>query len=158
MRRVLTSPVIWTLIGGMAALGLLYLAMPLYVFIRFLSYALILVASGLTLGYVPPMWDALREKRFTTLGLYATGIGMMWMAVLINRVWAEVSTIIAGTRWTGLQPIVAFYLSLFLVSGLLQLVAPGIVEGRVPRRSMVRLGLVVGGALAAALVLWSLDR
>lgn len=146
-RIVRTAVLVCAVYWAVAAL------VPSIVLIQVLNYVLIAISVAVTVAYIPDVYDAIRMDRVDRVAQLSLGIALSWTAVFINRSWVGVIRL-SDQDWMRVSPVIGFYVLLSVLAGILHITAPGAIDGAIPRRNQVILGLAIGsGVLVAWLVL-----
>lgn len=138
-----------------ASLVAAHLLMPTDWVIMGLYLILVMVAAGLSVGYFEGVWDAITSRRPGMASLYTVGAFLPWVALLTLCVTAIIIRTGHG-EWLRSTPVISGYLTVFIVAGVLQMASPGALDGRVPRANWIKVGMVVGGGILAAIMLITL--
>lgn len=134
------------------ALVAAHLLMPPSWIIMGLYLILVMVAAGLSVGYFEGVWDAITSRRPDMASLYTVGAFLPWAALFMLCVTAVVIRAGQGA-WLRSTPVISIYLTVFIVAGVLQMASPGALNGRVPRANWIKVGMVIGGGVLAAIFL-----
>ena len=151
--RLLTAPIFlaivaWHLLWGSAALVID--PTPL---IELMNGLVLAVACGVVVAYLPLMREAVFEPRPASAQILTAGIWLAWLAVLENRLWSIAWRSLGQPEWLLDTDFTTHFIALSMLAGLFHLAGPEAINGRVPSREWIRLGVIVGsGALLAFLV------
>lgn len=148
-RRV---PLIMIGIAVATALVSAHFLMPSDWIIMGLYVILVMVAAVLSVGYFEGVWDAITSRQPGMASLYTVGAFLPWIALLALCVTAIIIRSGQG-EWLRSTPVISGYLTVFIVAGVLQMASPGALKGRVPRANWIKVGMVIGGGILAAIVL-----
>jgi hypothetical protein len=113
---------------------------------------LVMVAAGLSVGYFEGVWDALTAQKPGRVALYTVGAFLPWVALLALCLTAILIRAGYGD-WLRSTPVISIYLTTFIAAGALQMVSPGARDGKVPRSAWIKVGVVIGFGILAAVVL-----
>ena len=153
IRALVRSRIVRTALALVAAYWMAAFFMPAVLLIQTLNYVLIAVAFAVTVAYLPDVLYAIRMDRIDRVAQLSLGIALSWTAVIINRSWVAAIRI-ADTEWMRTSPVIGFYIFLSVLAGVLHITAPGAIDGDIPRRNQIILGLAIGlGVLIAWLVI-----
>lgn len=119
--------------------------------IQVLNYVLISVAVAVSIAYLPDVYQAIRMDRVDRVAQLSLGIALSWTAVIINRSWVGLIRI-ADADWMRASPMIGFYVFLSILAGVLHITAPGAIDGQIPKRNRITLGLAVAAGILAALL------
>lgn len=137
-----------------AALFAAYFAVAAFVpfkpLIEILNWGLIGVAGAVTIAYAPVAWRALAAERIDQVQQLTLGICLTWIAAIMMRLWAVAWRATGSPDWMLNSKVVGFFVYAAILGGVLHLTAPGAVDGRVPRRNWVTLGVAIGAALTVS--------
>lgn len=126
---------------------------PPTLLIQTLNYVLIAVAVAVTFAYLPDVLHAVQMDRVDRVAQLTLGIALSWTAVIINRSWVGLIRI-NDADWMRASPVIGFYVFLSILAGVLHITAPGAIDGTVPRKNWVTIGVAIAiGVLAAWLVI-----
>lgn len=145
-------PLIMIGLAVAASLVAAHLLMPADWVIMGLYLILVMVSAGLSVGYFEGVWDAVTSRRPGMASLYTVGAFMPWIALLTLCVTAIIIRSGQGA-WLRSTPVISSYLMFFIVAGLLQMASPGALDGKVPRANWIKVGMVIGGGIIAAIFL-----
>jgi hypothetical protein len=148
------SRIVRTAILLVAGYWMAALLLPSIILIQALNYVLISVALAVSIAYLPDVLHAIRMDRVDRVAQLSLGIALSWMAVLINRSWVGVIRV-TDAEWMRTSPVIGFYVFLSVLAGVLHITAPGAVDGVIPKRNQIILGVAIGvGLLVAWVVIW----
>ncbi len=153
---MLNRTIVTILLGAAALFMATAFFLPNNITTQFLSYALISVSVTLIVGYAPAMWDGITQRQLKMVGMYALGACLPWMAILLNRAWIQVARI-SNADWMMHSPVVAVSWFLFLLAGIVQVLSPGVANGRIPRHNLLVVGLLLGIAASISLAVWAVN-
>jgi hypothetical protein len=84
------------------------------------------------------------------------GITIGWSATFCQAMFSVIYRLAGGPLWFANADINSLWIVMSSISGWLHIMAPGAVDGKVPRRNRLGLGAGIGAAVAVTcLVLWS---
>lgn len=146
--RNLYRPILLSLVIAATALYLAMLFVPVRTLIQLGNYTLIWIAAAVTIAYVAGVVPAIMAKRPDALAYLTVGVVMSWLSVFLNRTWATGLRNFPDAAWMRTYWIIPAYILIAVLAGSFHLLAGGAIDGRVPRRNWVWLGLVVGGGFA----------
>lgn len=133
MKAILSSGVVWSLV---AANVLFFLAVTFVSPESLLEIVIslsIAVGIGVVAAYIPGAFRALindprRGGQFLILGILA-----IWFALIGRSVWSYVYRYSGHPEWMVSDPILAYFVWLSVIGGLLHLLARGALDGNIPR-------------------------
>lgn len=146
----LYRPILFALILAGIALFLATMYVPPRTLIQMGNYTLIWVAAAATIAYVAGFTSAVMSRRPSALDFLTVGVVLGWLSVFMNRQWAQGLRSFPNAEWMRTSWFISAYILIAVLAGAFHLIAGGSVDGRVPRRNWVWLGLVVGGGFATA--------
>lgn len=152
LRDILKSRVVWTALALVAAYWIAAFFVKSTILIPALNFVLIAVAIAVMFAYAPSILDALRRNNIDRVTQLTIGIVLAWIAAIMLRSWAAAIRI-TDYDWMRDSPFVGFCIYLTILAGVLHLTPPGAIDGRIPRRNWVILGIAVGAGLLAAGIL-----
>jgi hypothetical protein len=84
------------------------------------------------------------------------GITIGWCATLCQAMFSVIYRLAGGPLWFANADVNSLWILMSSISGWLHIMAPGAVDGKVPRRNRLGLGISIGASVAVTcLVLWS---
>lgn len=140
---------------ALALIALFWLAayfIPAYILIQIMNYVVIAVAVAVIIAFMPSVMVALkRGYPIDRVAQLTIGITLAWTASTMIRMWSAGSRILE-LEWMRNSPVVAFCLFLSACAGVLHLTAPGAIDGHIPSKNWVIVGIAVGcGCLIAGI-------
>jgi hypothetical protein len=109
---------------------------------------LMAMATGIVVAYAPVVRQALQRPLIEGGDILAIGIFIAWLGVAYARgvsiLWRLADK---PVDWLD-SPIWGLHIALSTIGAMCHLVAPGAVEGRVPTRQWIRIGLWVAAGVA----------
>lgn len=145
-------PLLGIAVAVAAALVLAHFTMPQSWIIMGLYLILVMISAGLSVGYSEGVWDAVRSRKPGMAAIYTVGAFLPWVALLALCITAIMVRSGQGA-WLRSTPVISVYLSLFILSGVLQMASPGALDGKVPRSNWMKVGFAIGGGIIAAILL-----
>ena len=148
--------VAWSFAVVMAIFYLAVLLVPFRLMMQVLNALVLCVSLSVVITYAPAWLRTLRKDRLNGPDALSLGIGGTWCAEIGQRIWS--------IAWRGLdQPqvmltshVLLLFLMLSFMGGVLHLTAPGAVDGYVPRRNWIVLGITMGVAAFVVVVVFAL--
>lgn len=119
--------------------------------VRVENYVGMALSIAAFIQYRHDAWDALVRNRPTGYQILALGIFINWMR---NNIQSIYSSLVRDFNldWELGDVVVAFFLFLMVLSGLLHVVGPTLdEEGFIPKRAYIRIGIVVTLGIIAAI-------
>ncbi|HEV7255743.1 MAG TPA: hypothetical protein VGN97_21915 [Mesorhizobium sp.] len=133
---------------------------PPITMIQLMNFLVLAVAIAVTVSYAPGVWRAVREDRTDRLAQLGLGITLAWVSIVLNRGWNAVMRF-THSEWMETHIFIAFCIYLSILAATLHITAPGALDGRIPRRNLVMLGVAVGigvtGFTMLALSSWGVE-
>lgn len=123
------------------------------ILIQLSTYVLIGASIAVVISYLPNLVYSLAQPKIDRVGLFTLGIVLAWTMSACLRFWS------AGMRYFDVDsmrdsPVVGMLLLGSAMAGVLHIVAPGAIEGRIPSGNWIMVGVAVGcGALIAGILI-----
>lgn len=152
----LYRPILLVLIASGILLYVGTVTLPPRMLIQLGNYTLIWVAAAATIAYFAGFTAAVFSRRPGSLDFLTVGVVLGWLSVFMNRQWAQGLRTFPDAEWMRTSWFIAFYILIAVVAGGFHLLAGGSVDGRIPKRNLIWLGLVVGGGFATTAIIISL--
>ena len=133
---------------------------PAYILIQIMNYVFIAVAVAVIVSFMPSVLVALkRGYPIDRVAQLTIGIPLAWLASTMIRLWSAGSRILE-LEWMRNSPVIAFCLFLSACAGVLHLTAPGAIDGHIPHKNWVIVGVAVGAGclIAGILIGMNLER
>lgn len=125
--------------------------------IELLNGLVLAVAVGIIVAYFHNVMIALRKRAPDDSDILVVGIWLAWVSILEARAWSTVWRAIGAPRWLLDSDFTTHIISLSLLAGIFHLAGPEAIEGKVPGRHWVRIGLIAtAGALLAFGLMWAI--
>lgn len=114
----------------------------------------IAIGVAVAVAYGTACLDALLGPRLDRVHQLALGIALAWTAAVLAGSWSLLWRLAGEPAWMLGSALEGFLVWLQILGGSLHLTAPGAIDGRVPKRNWIMLGLAAGGGagLGALLV------
>lgn len=147
---LLRSRVAWCLYSAIVVWALAAILLRPVSFILVENAVLISIGVGVSVAYAPYALDALRATFPSQAQLLALGIWLAWVAIAGERVYSLIGRALGkdiGFFNTSLHTGLIF---LTAIGGACHLLAPEAVDGVIPRRAWVRMGI---GACFSTLII-----
>lgn len=123
--------------------------------IEFLRIVQISVGVVVVVSYAAHALRALLEPYPTRVQQLSMGIDIGFLSLVLGGIWFLLWRMADQPYWMPNSRLAAFFIWLSILAGVLHVTAPGAVNGQVPTRAKVLLGLAVGsGALVFLTLLW----
>lgn len=148
--RNLYRPILISLIASAICLYVAVRVVEPRTLIQFGNYTLIWAAAAATIAYIAGFAQAVMSKRPRALDFLTVGVVLGWLAVFMNRQWAQGLRSFPDAGWMRTSWVIPAYILVAILAAAFHLLAGGSIDGRVPRRNWIWLGLVVGGGFATA--------
>jgi len=133
---------------------------PSYILIQIMNYIVIAVAVAVIISFMPSVLVALkRGYPIDRVAQLTIGITLAWVASTMIRLWSAGGRILE-LEWMRNSPVIAFCLFLSACAGILHLTAPGAIDGHIPSKNWVIVGVAVGAGclIAGILIGMNLER
>jgi hypothetical protein len=151
-----TSFVLGLLLLNAVLFGLGTLVPPIEVFYEILNSLVTAIAFGVALGFSQAASKVIQTPplEYQPGDVLIVGIFLVWSGILITFafLWGFRVT---DDPWYITNGYAAFGRWLIVVGGCFHLAASGAIENRIPRRALMRIGIVVAAATFVALVMVS---
>lgn len=151
LRRLATSRTLWVAIACIGSFWLVSAFLPFVTMMEFLNGVALAVAIAVTIAYAPVWVEALTQDRPDRVGQLTLGIGCTWGAFILSRMWSISWRGSGQPDWMENSPVVGFFVYMTILGGILHLTAPGAIDGDVPRRNWILIGITIGGGLVLGL-------
>lgn len=139
---------------GWGAVALFTDASPL---IDFLNLLILPAALGVVVAFAPMVIEALTSPVLRKGDILSLGIWLSWVSIIEQRTWSITWVLMGRPAWWVTTDFSTHFFALTLLASILHLAGPEAIEGRVPTRQWIRIGVMVGaGSLACGLLLWSI--
>ena len=103
-------------------------------------------------AYAPDAWAAARAQPITRGDILAMGIWFSWFSVFLGRL-----SILLGYTfsmlWIFRSPLNSLLVVFALIGGVCHIMAPEAIDGRVPKRKWVIVGVIAGVGVAISMAL-----
>jgi hypothetical protein len=151
-------PSLWIAVGLLVVFAALCQIppLPLGESLRAFVFALsVAIASS----FAKPAFHAFTRKTFPDhVGQLAMGIFLLWTSMAIQSFWYVLWRVAGQPLWMFNNDFNSFTLYLFSIGGALHVTAPGALDGVIPARNMIKIGISLGvAALFLAFVMLASD-
>ncbi|HEV2557976.1 MAG TPA: hypothetical protein VGU45_05060 [Microvirga sp.] len=154
MGLILRSRVFWS---GFALLALFFVAAWLIPNNQLVENLRILqIAAGMVVvtAYLPYAFDGIKAGRPDRVQQLSMGIALGFMSVICAGLWSLIWRLSGQPRWMVSSDVNSFFVWMSILAATLHITAPGAIDGIVPKRNWIMLGLAFGaGFLCASLIL-----
>lgn len=124
---------------------ILVVMIPNYVMVLGLNILVLAVSVAVIVTYAPAWWRILMtQRRLDGPAALSLGIGASWAGELAFRTYSFIWRMLDQPEWLTESPFVPAILTLTFLAGVLDVTAPGAVDGVVPRKNWITLGAVAG--------------
>ena len=151
--RLLRAPLTLAVLGWHLAWGAVALATRAPALIELLNGLVLAVGCGVCVAFLANAGEAMRAERPRADQILVAGIWWSWFAVIEQRVWSVVWRGLGTPMWLANSDFTTHFVSIALLAGLMHLAGPEAIDGRVPARQWVRIGLIVAAGLGGFAVL-----
>lgn len=138
--------VAWSLAVALAIFWLAWLAFPFQFIMQILNALVLCVSISVVITYSPAWVQTLNKERLNGADALSLGIGGTWCAEIGQRLWSIIWRGLDQPEWMLTTSLLPLLLTLSFMGGVLHLTAPGAVDGIVPRRNWIILGVTLGAA------------
>lgn len=153
MTTLLRWRVAWSLAAVLAAFWVVQAVVPPKMLMQVLNALVLCVSISVVCTYAPAWLQTLGKPRLSGPDALSLGIGGTWCAEIGQRIWSIVWRGLNQPDWMVSTPVLPLLLTLVFMGGVLHLTAPGAVDGVVPRRNWIILGITIGAAVFVALLI-----
>ncbi len=141
--------VAWHVLWGLPALFV-----PAPTLIIVLNCLVFAIACGVITAYLPSVYRACTTERPNQGDILVVGIWLAWISLIEARVWSIAWRALNRPEWLVDTDITTHIIAMALLAGVMHLAGPEAIEGRVPTKQWIRIGvLVASGALVAIVML-----
>jgi hypothetical protein len=113
-------------------------------------------AASVVAVYWPDARSAWKSNSPEVGDYLIVGITIGWCATFCQAMFSVIYRLAGGPLWFANADVNSLWILMSSISGWLHIMAPGGVDGKVPRRNRIGLGVSIGSAVASTcLVLWS---
>jgi hypothetical protein len=119
---------------------------------------LVQISVGLAVvtSYAPialgAIWSKYKPDRLQQLGM---GIALGFLALVLQGAWTLLWRLSSQPYWMANADIVGFFAWMSILAGTLHITAPGAIDGTVPKRNWILLGISIGvGFLSTGLIIF----
>lgn len=155
---MITRPVVWTSL----TLYLIFIAcawiLPNRILIETLRAMLLSISIAVVIAYAAPAVSAMLDKRRPDLVAQLTlGIALGWAATAFQSTWSLIYRLAGQPLWMQNNDLNALIIWSLCLAAALHITAPGAIDGRIPRRNMVSLGLAIGAGvlIVSIIMIWN---
>lgn len=103
--------------------------------------------SAVVFAYAGDAWEAVRAPKPQKSDFLIVGIWLSFLSHLMQTIYAIIYRLADAPLWLLNAEVVPFIVGASILAAMLHIVATGAIEGEVPRRSQVALGIGVGMAV-----------
>jgi hypothetical protein len=103
--------------------------------------------SAVVFAYAGDAWAAVIEPKPQKSDFLIAGIWLSFLSHLLQTIYAIIYRLADAPTWLLNAEVVPFIVGASILAAMLHIVATGAIEGEVPRRSRVTLGIAVGAAV-----------
>ena len=155
--RFLRSNVIFgaiLLLGGYWPVAFLA---PNHYTIELLRIAQAAIGVTVVTAYMPMALRALLSKNPDRVGQLSMGITLGFSSLVFSGLWFLLWRMGGQPAWMLSSEFAGFVIWMSILAGVLHVTAPGAINGMVPRRNLIILGLTMGAAVAIFLLVEWVD-
>lgn len=135
---------------GVAAL------VPQPTMMRILNICVLSISVAVVTTYMPVWIRTLCKERMDGPEALSLGIGCTWTGEIGQRLWSIVWRGLDQPYWMTQSTLLPLFLFLAVVGGIQHITAPGVINGVIPTRNWIALGVSMGVATLLTLLLaWS---
>ena len=136
------SIVAWHVLWGIPAIFVE--AGPLITVLNCLVFA---IACGVIAAYLPSVWMAMRKRHPSQGDILVVGIWLAWVSLVEARLWSIGRRALGRPDWLINTDITTHIIAIALLAG------PEAIEGKVPTKQWIRIGLLVAAGALCSIVL-----
>lgn len=123
--------------------GLAYLV-PQRTLMQILNIGVLSISVAVVSTYAPAWIMTLRKHTLDGPEMLSLGIGCTWTAEIGQRVWSIAWRGLSQPDWMTHSFVLPFFLALTVMGGIQHITAPGAVNGIIPKRSWITVGITLG--------------
>lgn len=139
--------------GLLAASGFLpLLFLPTAYMFDLVNALTVAVGVGVLAAYGPGVWRSYQQDEWGGGHYLVLGIAVTWIATTLRHMWNWAWRFAGKPDAMIDHPAVAFLVFLAMLGGTLHLAASGAIDGDIPRRNWLRLGIALAVGLALAFI------
>lgn len=150
--QILRWRVAWSAALLMTAFWTVHYLVPFKPLMQSLNALVLCVSISVVLTYAPAWAQTLAKPRLDGGDALSLGIGCTWCSDIGFRLWSIAWRGLDNPEWMLTTAILPLLLTVNFMGGVLHLTAPGAVDGVVPRRNWIILGITVGAAFFVILI------
>lgn len=133
----------------------LTLLIPQNALMQILNICVLSISVAVVTTYMPVWIRTLCKQRMDGPEALSLGIGCTWIAEIGQRIWSIVWRGLDQPHWMLSSPVLPLMLFLTVVGGVQHVTAPGVIDGAIPTKNWIVLGISAGAAtLLLLLVTW----
>ncbi|WP_262027555.1 hypothetical protein [Microvirga sp. Mcv34] len=152
-RGLIRNRIIWAATAAFGVYWILAAIIPNDEWLAFLRSLLLIVSLAVAIAYSRPVLFALAHHQYDRVIHLTLGITLGWIATLLSSLWGLIWRISGQPAWMLNNDIVGAFFWLQFLAAVLHLTAPGAVDGKVPTRSWLLVGVTIAGGLGMAIYL-----
>ena len=155
VRDLVVSPLAQAIVAWHVILGVIALMTEARVLIEVLNGLVFAIACGVIVAYIPTVSAAVRLRRPGGSDILVVGIWLAWISLVEARIWSIVWRSLGSPRWLVNTDFTTHIIALAALAGIFHLAGPEAIDGRVPTRQWIRIGIIValGAALSIGLIM-----
>lgn len=150
MRMIVRSPIAWAALILVVLFILLKALLPQRLMLEVLRLLQTTMAIAVVTAYWPAALAIVRRGRADLGEHLILGIVLAFIGVALSGVWALLWRLSDEPAWMYQSDFNGFLVYLSILACLLHITAPGAIDGRVPTRNWIALGMAAGAAFFAA--------
>lgn len=129
------------------------LLLPQRAMMQILNICTLSVSVAVVTTYMPVWIRTLCKERLDGPEALSLGIGCTWASEIGQRVWSIAWRGLDQPLWMTQSPLLPLLVYLTLIGGVQHITAPGVINGVIPTRNWIALGLSAGVATLLTLLL-----
>lgn len=153
-RRIARSPMgQGTIIAFGAALIVLWFVGDNTLLLKILRGAQLGVAVAVSFVFARTFYETLQEPDLRAESLLPAGVFLAWAATALAAAMALIWRVSGRPPWIADSDLVALHIFASTLGGIYHLIAPGAVDGRIPRMEWIKVGCALGCGVFALVML-----
>lgn len=147
------GPIGWLALGAVFVCGISMLFVPARILTDTSNVVILCLSIAIIVSYAPGAWDAAHARPVKNGDILAFGIWAAWLATGSWRI-MNAAGFKFGMEWLFRSNAASLIMSFAIIGGACHVLAPDVIDGRVPRRKWIKVGIIagIGTALAMALI------
>ena len=151
--KALKSPIVLSFVGLTVLYWVLAYLTEFENWIVFMNAILLLVAISVLIAYFKPICYAVATGKIDRIDYLIMGVVLSWLSTILNRLWSTIYRSTGQPSWMFESDVLGYFIWMAIIGGILHLAAPGAIDGKVPTKNWIRVGVAVSGGIGLAMVL-----